>query len=77
MPRKRKIVVAPQKPVRPHAPARLNFDEPLAPQFRIETTTVRRLREFKRWKPGSYLLEFRDITLPRVRFIERGDPCDE
>ena len=57
--------------LRPHAPARLDFAQPLAPQFRIETTTVRKLREFKRWKPGSHVLEFRDISLARVRFLER------
>ena len=56
---------------RPHAPARLDFAQPLAPQFRIETTSVRKLREFRRWKPGSHALEFRDISLARVRFLER------
>jgi len=55
----------------PHAPARLDFTRPLAPQFRIEKTSVRKLREFRRWKPGSHTLEFRDISLARVRFLER------
>ena len=59
-----------------HAPARLDFALPLAPQFRIETTSVRKLREFKRWKPGSHALEFRDISLARVRFLEGRDADD-
>jgi len=61
----------------PPAPARLDFTQPLAPQFQIETTSVRKLRQFKRWKPGSHALEFRDISLARVRFLERPYADDE
>ena len=62
---------APEASSFPPAPARLDFTRPLAPQFRIEKTSVRKLREFRRWKPGSHVLVFRDISLARVRFLER------
>ena len=63
-----------QPPAFPRGSWVLDFTRPLAPQFAIEAISVRKLKQRRSWRPGSSMMEFGDVSLPRLRFLDGEAP---